>query len=221
MKLQFLGKVFRGSGVGRFFLTSLLLLALLLPELRAARFRFKPKAHFKIEPSSKVHIPSKSKLTRGGISEWQADRIIRKRHKKALKLGRVEAKAKAKASSPPTAHAKPKGKIVEVNPKDVAFSQRTVNKSFDTPDGKVSIHSTIRKGPAQVADFPPLPAIKVKGKWVVRDGNSRLFVGRKTKAKTIKLEDVGGDTPSWVDFNKRLSQNGLGSQGTKKLPTPK
>jgi RHS repeat-associated protein len=66
----------------------------------------------------------------------------------------------------------PTGEL-EANPKDINFSQRSINRSFDTPDGKKSIEKVFRQGPDQVDDFPPIKVVDVKGKLVARDGNSR------------------------------------------------
>lgn len=55
----------------------------------------------------------------------------------------------------------------------------------------------------------------------MRDGNSRLYVARKTKAAKIKVIMENDDFNSVQDFNKRVKKNGLPSQGTSKLPIPK
>ncbi|WP_141103544.1 hypothetical protein, partial [Salmonella enterica] len=73
-----------------------------------------------------------------------------------------------------------------VNPKDVNFSQTTINSAFDTPDGKRSVQSVIndvRKGNIKATDFPAIKVVNVKGQLVVRDGNSRLAIAVKGKAQ--------------------------------------
>lgn len=191
------------------------------PRSRVKRPSYKPKPKPKaVQPSSKVDIPSKEALQARGLTETQADRVIRKQTQKAEKLGRLEAK-EAAAGKPAPYQPKKGEKLVELDPKDIAFSQSSINKRFDVPGGKAPMSQVVRQGPDQVADFPPIRVSKVKGQWVARDGNSRLFVGKKTKAQKIKAIDETGDVPSWNDLNRRLKQNGLGPQGTKKLPTPR
>ena len=65
-------------------------------------------------------------------------------------------------------------KLLLLSPKEINFAQRTVNAKFDVPGGKISIDKAISLGPAQVAAFPPIRVVNVKGQWVARDGNSRL-----------------------------------------------
>ncbi|PIT60666.1 RHS repeat domain-containing protein [Snodgrassella alvi] len=58
-----------------------------------------------------------------------------------------------------------------VNPKDVNFSQKTINSAFDTPEGKRNIQSVVndvRKGNVKVTDFPAIRVVDVKGQLVVR-----------------------------------------------------
>jgi hypothetical protein len=111
-----------------------------------------------------------------------------------------------------------------VNPKDINFSQRTINKGFDTPNGKVSFQSEVNRLKAQKkidADFKPeYPSIKVaeyKGQLVVIDGNSRLAAARLAKLNNIEIEKVT-DIDSLVDLNKRLGANNLGNSSTNKVP---
>jgi len=92
--------------------------------------------------------------------------------------------------------------------------------NFETPDGKVSIGKAIRNGPGQVEDFPPINVVNVKGQYVARDGNSRLYLAQKTKASSINVV-IETDMNSFRDLTKRLKNNGLGNMGTPKLPTPK
>ncbi|WP_374019757.1 hypothetical protein ABU162_08915 [Paenibacillus thiaminolyticus] len=115
---------------------------------------------------------------------------------------------------------KTKDDILEVNPKDINFAQISINKSFDTPDGKLSITKVIRQGAEQVKDFPPISVIDVKGQLVARDGNSRLYVARSTKAEKIKVK-IETDIDSFKDLTKRLRNNNLPNNGSNKLPTPR
>ena len=110
--------------------------------------------------------------------------------------------------------------LLEGNPKDINFSQSSINKDFDTPTGKVPIEKVIRQGSSQVNDFPPIKVLNVKGQLVVRDGNSRLYVAIKTKAKKIKYI-VENSPDNWKDLNSRLKHNGYKSTGSSNLPKPK
>ncbi|EXB48568.1 RHS repeat-associated core domain protein [Acinetobacter sp. 1000160] len=110
------------------------------------------------------------------------------------------------------------GGILLLDPKDINFAQRSVNPKFDTPDGKISIQSSINNGAAQVANFPPISVINVKGQWVARDGNSRLLIAKSTKATSISAIDDSGCLDKRKDLNSRLRNNGLPSQGTSNLP---
>ncbi|PIT17312.1 RHS repeat domain-containing protein [Snodgrassella alvi] len=93
-----------------------------------------------------------------------------------------------------------------VNPKDVNFSQKTINSAFDTPEGKRNIQSVIndvRKGNVKVTDFPAIRVVDVKGQLVVRDGNSRLAIARSAKAKQIKIV-IETNVNELKDFKRRL-----------------
>lgn len=116
--------------------------------------------------------------------------------------------------------AKTVGKIIEVNPKEVNFCQSSINKAFDTPNGKVSIAKIVKQGSSQVDEFPPIKVANVKGQYVAIDGNSRLYVAIKTKAPTIKIEVVN-DIDNLKDLASRLKNNGLKNLGTNKLPVPR
>ena len=110
--------------------------------------------------------------------------------------------------------------IKEIDPRKINYSQRTINSSFDTPNGKRPIQKIISKGSKQVGDFKPINVINVKGQYVVRDGNSRLYIAQKTKAKKIKVH-IETDIDAFRDLNKRLKSNGLPKTGTKKYPKEK
>ncbi|ENB2550418.1 RHS domain-containing protein, partial [Salmonella enterica subsp. enterica] len=110
-----------------------------------------------------------------------------------------------------------------VNPKDVNFSQTTINSAFDTPDGKRSVQSVIndvRKGNIKATDFPAIKVVNVKGQLVVRDGNSRLNIAVKGKAPQIKAI-LETNIDQLRDFTKRLRNNGLPNTGTSETPTCK
>ena len=109
------------------------------------------------------------------------------------------------------------GNITEMNPSDINYSQATINPKFDTPNGKVSIEKAIRQGPEQVEDFPPITVLEMKGKYVVRDGNSRLYIANETKAKQIKVI-IESSLDAYADLLKRLRSNGYGNQGSTKPP---
>ncbi|GED57617.1 hypothetical protein AA984_17645 [Brevibacillus formosus] len=110
--------------------------------------------------------------------------------------------------------------VIEVNPKDVNFAQISINRSFDTPNGKIPIKKAIQQGPEQVKNFPPISVVNVKGQLVARDGNSRLYVALETKAEKIKVR-IEKDIDSFRDLTKRLRNNGLPNEGTMKPPTPR
>ena len=110
--------------------------------------------------------------------------------------------------------------IKEIDPRKINYSQRTINSSFDTPNGKRPIQKIISKGSEQVGNFKPINVINVKGQYVVRDGNSRLYIAQKTKAKKIKVH-IETDIDAFRDLNKRLKSNGLPKTGTKKYPKEK
>ena len=110
--------------------------------------------------------------------------------------------------------------IKEIDPRKINYSQRTINLSFDTPNGKRPIQKIISKGSEQVGNFKPINVINVKGQYVVRDGNSRLYIAQKTKAKKIKVH-IETDIDAFRDLNKRLKSNGLPKTGTKKYPKEK
>ncbi|WP_237613301.1 RHS repeat-associated core domain-containing protein [Pectobacterium parmentieri] len=110
-----------------------------------------------------------------------------------------------------------------VNPKDVNFSQTTINGAFDTPDGKRSVQSVIndvRKGNVKATDFPAIKVVNVKGQLVARDGNSRLTIAVKGKAQQIKAI-IETNVDQLRDFTSRLRKNGLPNTGTSKTPTCK
>ncbi|NHZ83844.1 DUF4150 domain-containing protein [Massilia sp. CCM 8695] len=109
-------------------------------------------------------------------------------------------------------------KLLMLNPKDINFAQRSVNSGFDIPGGKISMEKAIRLGAAQVAEFPPISVINVKGQWVARDGNSRLLIARKTKAKQIAALDESSCEDKRKDLSSRLRNNGLERSGTNELP---
>ena len=78
------------------------------------------------------------------------------------------------------------GVLGTADPNDINFAQDSVNKGFDTPDGKVSIEKAIKQGPGQVKNFPPISVVTVKGQKVARDGNSRLSLKKQEQAR-LKL----------------------------------
>ena len=106
------------------------------------------------------------------------------------------------------------------NPKDINFSQVTINSSFDTPDGKKAVQSVVnqvKSGDVKVTDFPAIEVIDVKGQLVARDGNSRLAIAVLGKAKQIKYKIIT-EIDLLRDFTKRLRNNGLRNNGTSKVP---
>lgn len=122
-----------------------------------------------------------------------------------------------------------------VNPKDINFSQTTINKNFDIPDdvanslgqtkNKINIDkyaNIIKKSGADdvMKDMKPIRVVNVKGQYVVRDGNSRLYLARQSKASAIPVEIVT-DVDELREFNSRLKRNGLPNEGTNKLPVCK
>jgi RHS repeat-associated protein len=108
----------------------------------------------------------------------------------------------------------------EVDPNDVNFSQTSVNKKFDTPDGKIPVASAIRKGPDQVKGFPAIKAQLVKGQLVARDGNTRLLIAQETKAPKILIEIESG-AEARTQLSRRTAANGLPLTGTSRRPTPR
>ena len=110
-------------------------------------------------------------------------------------------------------------KLIVLNPKDVNFAQRTVNPGFDTPLGKIAMDKAIEMGAGQVAAFPPISVINVKGQWVARDGNSRLLIAQKTKAKGIAAMDESSCVEKRKDLASRLRNNKLPAQGTSRHPS--
>ena len=107
-----------------------------------------------------------------------------------------------------------------VNPKDINFSQTTINGAFDTPEGKRSVQSVIndvRRGDVKVTDFPAIKVVNVKGQLVARDGNSRLAIAIKAKAKQIKVI-IENNVDQLRDFTSRLRKNGLPNTGTSETP---
>ena len=117
--------------------------------------------------------------------------------------------------------------LIVVNPKDINFSQSTINRNFDTPDGKVNFETEVNRlktqkklNPEFTPEYPPIKVADYKGQLIVIDGNSRLSAVRKAKLKSIVVEKVS-DIESLTDLSKRLRANKLGNMGTKKLPTCK
>ena len=121
---------------------------------------------------------------------------------------------------------------IMVNPKDINFSQTTINKNFDIPDNvakslgqtknKINIDkyaNVIKKSGADnvMKDMNPIRVVHVKGQYVVRDGNSRLYLARQSKASSIPIEIVT-NVDELKEFNSRLKRNGLPNKGTSKLP---
>ncbi len=105
-----------------------------------------------------------------------------------------------------------------LNPKVINFAQTSINRDFDTPEGQKNIQTVINLGAEQVALFPPIHVIQIKGQWIARDGNSRLLIARKTKAKAIQAIDETSCNQSRIDLIKRLRNNGLPNTGTSDLP---
>jgi len=64
--------------------------------------------------------------------------------------------------------------VLDVNPKEVNFCQNSVNKKFDTPNGKISMQKAVRQGAEQVENFPPIKVANVKGQYVAIDGNNDM-----------------------------------------------
>jgi len=110
--------------------------------------------------------------------------------------------------------------VVEVNVADVNYSQRTINKRFDIPDGKKKINAVIKEGPNQVKDFPPIDVKIVDGQMVAIDGNSRLTIAEKTGAIKIKAK-IKTDIESAKELSRRTRRNNLPRTGTCKIPEAK
>ena len=87
-----------------------------------------------------------------------------------------------------------------LNPKVINFAQTSINRDFDTPEGQKNIQTVINLGAEQVALFPPIHVIQIKGQWIARDGNSRLLIARKTKAKAIQAIDETSCNQSRIDL---------------------
>ncbi|QYS87231.1 hypothetical protein JJC03_04650 [Flavobacterium oreochromis] len=113
-----------------------------------------------------------------------------------------------------------------LDPKDINFSQTSVNKNFDTPDGKINIDKFAKQvkeanlpngGNTIMENMKPIRVVNVKGQLVVRDGNSRLYTAIKGKSKIIPIEFVT-DIDELREFNSRLKRNGLPNTGTSDLP---
>jgi len=66
-------------------------------------------------------------------------------------------------------------------------------------------------------EYPPIKVAEYKGQLVVIDGNSCLAAARLAKLKNIEIEKVT-DIKNLTDLNKRLLDNGLPNDGTKKVP---
>ena len=111
-------------------------------------------------------------------------------------------------------------KVFRITPEFINYAQRTINKSFDTPDGKISISKAVSLGRSQVGKFPPIRVQRVNGIIVARDGNSRLYIAEMTGAKKIKVifED---DPTAQQDLRNRLRRNRLPGCGTRGMPTPR
>ncbi|HBC6355198.1 RHS repeat-associated core domain-containing protein, partial [Proteus mirabilis] len=126
---------------------------------------------------------------------------------------------------------------IMVNPKDINFSQISVNKNFDIPKdvtdqlglskqkinidkyAKIVKAANLPNGSNPIMDnMKPIRVVNVKGQYVVRDGNSRLYIAQTSKVKSIPIEIVT-DVEELKEFNSRLKRNGLPNQGTSKLPT--
>ncbi len=88
---------------------------------------------------------------------------------------------------------------------------------FDTLNGKIFIEKAIHQGSVQVENFPPISVIEVDGQYVVRDGNSRLLIAQKTKAKKIKVI-IETALDACRDLNRRLKENGYKNGGSNKQP---
>lgn len=67
-------------------------------------------------------------------------------------------------------------------------------------------------------NMKPIRVVNVKGQYVVRDGNSRLYIARNAKVGSIPVEVVK-DIDELREFNSRLKRNGLPNNGTNKLPS--
>ena len=78
-----------------------------------------------------------------------------------------------------------------VNPKNINFSQTTINKNFDIPDNvakslrqnKINIDkyaNIIKKSGANnvMKDMTTIRVVNVKGQYVVTDVNSRLYLAK-------------------------------------------
>ena len=120
-----------------------------------------------------------------------------------------------------------KDTIKLVDPKIINFSQRTINKNFDSLDGKISItravndvKKSIKSGKNIMENMKPIRVANIKGQLVVRDGNSRLYIAKKAKSPVIPIKIID-EIEELRDLNRRLHNNGLGSCGTKDLPIPK
>lgn len=67
-------------------------------------------------------------------------------------------------------------------------------------------------------NMKPIRVVNVKGQYVVRDGNSRLYIARNAKVGSIPVEVVK-DIDELREFNSRLKRNGLPNNVTNKLPS--
>jgi len=107
-----------------------------------------------------------------------------------------------------------------IDPEDVNFSQITINKAFDTPTGKQDFQSavsSIKKGNTSAIDFPAISVADIKGQYVVRDGNSRLAIARKSKSSKIKAILIT-TIDEFKDLTSRLRKNRLPNKGTNQIP---
>lgn len=109
--------------------------------------------------------------------------------------------------------------IVEMDPNDINYSQSSINRKFDTPDGKISIDKAVHLGPEQVDEFPPISVLDMKGQYVVRNGNSRLYIAKETKAEKIKvIIIIETSVEAYNDLIRRLRNNGYGNNGSSEPP---
>ena len=109
--------------------------------------------------------------------------------------------------------------VIEVNPSDLNFSQRIINRRFNTPDGQKKVNKVIKEGPKQVESFPPLIVREVEGIKVVIEGNRRLYVARITSAEKVKIIlDQSYETGKWLNERTKRQRSPLPRTGTTKFP---
>ncbi|WP_201289125.1 RHS repeat domain-containing protein, partial [Tenacibaculum maritimum] len=114
-----------------------------------------------------------------------------------------------------------------VNPKDVNFSQISINtKMSDAGGNPIKINDMIKKvkaantkkgGNEIMENMKPIRVKNHKGQLVSLD-NRRLYIARKSKSKVISIEMIT-DVETFKQLTTRLRNNGLSNDGTKKLPT--